>query len=53
MKRFMIGHYRKLQSIHIVSKSFTKENTTANASFSVWEYLVSASDNEQLAKATG
>ena len=29
------------------------ENTTANASLSFWEYLVSASDNERLAKATG
>ena len=29
------------------------ENTIANASLSVWEYVVSASDNERLAKPTG
>ena len=31
----------------------SNENTTANASLSVWDYLVSTSDNERLAKAAG
>ena len=37
--------------IHVIFKSFTREYH--NTSLSVWEYLVSVSDNERLAKASG
>ena len=50
----MIGHHRKSRSIHVVFNFFfSQEKTTANASRSDWEYLVSAADNERLPKVSG